>query len=125
MKRHLPAVLARLVLAGLVVASLVVASLVVTGPSAIALANGGPGPDWAETYFRAGGDDAPACGACHAMAAAETSGQVGPDLDVLQPDRARIRAAVRDGVGVMPSFAQALSEAQIEAMADYVAQAVK
>ncbi|HKL45339.1 MAG TPA: cytochrome c [Roseovarius sp.] len=99
--------------------------LLVVGLSTTAIANGSPGPDWAETYFRQGGNDAPACGACHAMAAAETSGQVGPDLDVLQPDRAKLRAALRDGVGVMPSFAQALSEAQIKAMADYVAEAVE
>lgn len=84
-----------------------------------------PGADWARSYFQQGGDGMPACGICHVLAAAETSGQVGPSLDDLKPGADQVRAALRDGVGVMPAFADALSEAEIEAMATYVAEAVE
>lgn len=64
----------------------------------------------------------PACSLCHSLRAADASGEIGPDLDQLKPDAARVAAAVRGGVGVMPSFAATLSAEQIEAVADYVAR---
>jgi sulfite dehydrogenase len=69
-------------------------------------------------------DAQPACGVCHTLASAGTSGAVGPDLDELKPDRGRIVAAVRNGVGVMPAYDEQLSEVQIEALADFVARSV-
>lgn len=90
-----------------------------------AMAQEAPGPDWARAYFREGGAQMPACGICHALSAAGTTGAVGPDLDELQPDAGQVRAAVTDGVGVMPAFGPALSEAQITAIAEYVAAAVR
>ena len=67
----------------------------------------------------------PQCGVCHTLAEAGTSGEIGAKLDELQPDEQRVRAAVVQGVGVMPSFKQTLTAEQIEAVAYYVAWAVR
>lgn len=64
----------------------------------------------------------PSCSLCHSLRAAGAEGVVGPDLDQLKPSAERVAAAVRGGVGVMPSFAASLSAQQIEAVAHYVAQ---
>lgn len=45
------------------------------------------------------------CGACHTLADAGTSGTVGPNLDTLAPDAARVEAAIHNGgagSGMMP-----------------------
>lgn len=52
-----------------------------------------------------------------------TQGSVGPNLNVLQPTSARVRVAVSQGVGAMPSFGAQLSAHEIEALAAYVAEA--
>lgn len=62
----------------------------------------------------------PRCGVCHTLADAKTTGEIGPVLDELKPDLDRVKAAVTNGVGVMPAF-EALSPEQIEAVALYVA----
>lgn len=62
------------------------------------------------------------CGGCHTLAAAGTSGSVGPNLDDLQPDEDTVEAAVRGGPGAMPSFEGDLSDAEIAAVAAYVAE---
>ena len=62
----------------------------------------------------------PSCSLCHTLREAGTSGAVGPDLDQLKPDAARVEAAVRNGLGVMPPFAESLSDEQIRAVAAYV-----
>ena len=65
----------------------------------------------------------PACALCHTLKDAATTGSVGPDLDDLKPDAARVAAALRNGIGSMPSFKDSLSEEQILAVARYVAGA--
>jgi cytochrome c6 len=65
----------------------------------------------------------PSCAVCHTLKDAGTEGQVGPVLDELKPDAARVAAALRNGVGNMPSFKATLSEEQIVALAKYVAVA--
>lgn len=60
------------------------------------------------------------CGACHTLAAAGTGGQVGPDLDDLKPDMATVAKQVENGGGGMPAFGSQLSDAQIQAVANYV-----
>lgn len=62
----------------------------------------------------------PSCGLCHSLKAAGASGTIGPSLDELQPDKARVVEAVRKGLGVMPPFAGSLTAEQIEAVAAYV-----
>jgi mono/diheme cytochrome c family protein len=61
------------------------------------------------------------CGSCHTLEAAGTSGTTGPNLDDLQPDQARVEEQVRNGGGGMPAFEGQLSDAEIQAVAEYVA----
>jgi mono/diheme cytochrome c family protein len=62
------------------------------------------------------------CGSCHTLNAAGTTGSVGPNLDDLKPDEATVEQQVRNGGGGMPAFQGRLSDAQIKAVAQYVAQ---
>ena len=61
------------------------------------------------------------CGGCHTLAAAGTSGRIGPDLDAAAPEAAAVASIVRSGAGVMPSFDGKLSDPQIAAVAAFVA----
>ena len=63
------------------------------------------------------------CGSCHTLAAAGTSGTVGPNLDDLKPALARVQTQVINGGTVMPAFKGKLTDAQIKAVAKYVASA--
>jgi mono/diheme cytochrome c family protein len=60
------------------------------------------------------------CGGCHTLAAAGTSGTVGPDLDSLGPTTEQVVAQVTNGGGGMPAFADDLSTEEILAVAEYV-----
>src|SRR6218665_2260747 len=53
----------------------------------------------------------PACAVCHTLKDAGAEGAIGPVLDELQPDAARVARALKDGIGAMPSFKATLSEA--------------
>lgn len=66
----------------------------------------------------------PPCALCHALEAAGATGAIGPSLDELQPTREQVLEAVRTGVGVMPRFADQLSEEQIEAVTDFVVRSI-
>ena len=65
----------------------------------------------------------PACALCHALKDAGAEGAVGPSLDELKPDAKRVATALRNGIGQMPSYNGKLTEAQIAALAAYVAKA--
>lgn len=69
------------------------------------------------------GGAAPPCGLCHTLKDAGTSGAIGPPLDEIQPDAARVATALRNGIGAMPSYKATLKEEQIQAIARYVAKA--
>ena len=60
------------------------------------------------------------CGGCHTLADAGTTGTVGPNLDQSKPPKALVLDRVTNGMGVMPPFKGTLTDAQIEAVADYV-----
>jgi cytochrome c6 len=64
----------------------------------------------------------PPCGLCHVLAAAATAGKIGPSLDELKPDADRVARALKQGVGVMPSFEESLTNEQIDVLARYVAR---
>lgn len=66
---------------------------------------------------------APACALCHTLKDAGAEGAIGPVLDELKPDAARVARALRDGIGAMPSFKATLSEADIAALSLYVSKA--
>jgi mono/diheme cytochrome c family protein len=59
------------------------------------------------------------CGSCHTLAAAGTTGTVGPNLDDVAPDQETVQAAIQDGPGVMP--AGLLTGAQAHEVAAFVA----
>jgi cytochrome c553 len=65
----------------------------------------------------------PACGACHTLADAGTSGTIGPNLDDSQPSFELALDRVTNGQGAMPAFAGTLSEQDIANVAAYVAEA--
>lgn len=65
----------------------------------------------------------PACAICHALADAGAAGAIGPDLDELKPDADRIKKAMKEGIGAMPSFAATMSEEDMNAVAAYVVHA--
>jgi cytochrome c553 len=63
---------------------------------------------------------ASACGGCHTLADAGSTGQVGPNLDESQPDYELALDRVTNGQGGMPSFSSTLSEQQIADVSAYV-----
>ncbi|HEY7076684.1 MAG TPA: c-type cytochrome [Solirubrobacteraceae bacterium] len=77
-------------------------------------ATGGAPPSGAQVFSSAG------CGGCHTLKAAGSNGTTGPDLDAAKPAAAAVAAIVRSGAGIMPSFSGRLSDAQIQAVAQYV-----
>ena len=66
---------------------------------------------------------APACALCHTLRDAGATGEIGPVLDELRPDAARVEKALRNGIGQMPAFTATLSDDQIRTLAQYVARA--
>jgi mono/diheme cytochrome c family protein len=60
------------------------------------------------------------CVSCHTLAAAKSTGTVGPNLDQAKPDFQLATARVTLGKGVMPSFKGQLSDQQIADVASFV-----
>ena len=60
------------------------------------------------------------CGVCHALKAAGSDGQIGPNLDMLKPQMPQIINAVTNGIGVMPPWKGILTTEEIEAVAYYL-----
>jgi outer membrane protein assembly factor BamB len=60
------------------------------------------------------------CASCHTLAAAGSTGTVGPNLDQLKPSDAAVVKQVTNGGGGMPAFGSSLSKAQINSVALYV-----
>jgi mono/diheme cytochrome c family protein len=73
----------------------------------------------AKVFADAGCDD------CHTLSAAGATGTVGPNLDELQPDAARVENKVRSGGGGMPSFEDRLSDQEITDVAEFVEAATR
>jgi Cytochrome C oxidase, cbb3-type, subunit III len=63
---------------------------------------------------------ASACGGCHTLADAGTSGTVGPNLDDAKPSFDLVVERVTNGAGAMPPFKDTLSQQQINDVAAYV-----
>ena len=60
------------------------------------------------------------CGTCHTLQAAQSIGDIGPNLDMLKPQIAQIVNVVTNGIGVMPPWSGILTIEEIEAVAYYV-----
>lgn len=91
-------------------------------PAAVAAA-GGDDPRFVLGRQLFTGQAVPACAVCHTLKDAGSEGAVGPVLDELQPDAARVATALRNGIGAMPSYRDRLTDEQIDALAHYVARA--
>jgi len=60
------------------------------------------------------------CGACHTFQAADSAGNIGPDLDQLKSSISQIIYTVTNGIGVMQAWEGILTDEEIEAVAYYV-----
>jgi mono/diheme cytochrome c family protein len=60
------------------------------------------------------------CASCHTLADAGATGTIGPNLDATMPPHDLVVERVTNGQGGMPSFADQLSEQQIQDVAAYV-----
>jgi mono/diheme cytochrome c family protein len=62
------------------------------------------------------------CGSCHTLKEAGTSGEVGPNLDELEPSQSTVEGQVENGGGGMPAFGKEgiLKSNEIKAVATYV-----
>jgi mono/diheme cytochrome c family protein len=62
------------------------------------------------------------CASCHTLKAAGASGEVGPNLDELEPDEATVEQQVINGGGGMPAFGKegALTPEEIKEVSAYV-----
>jgi cytochrome c6 len=63
------------------------------------------------------------CASCHTLADAGATGTIGPNLDATQPSLELAIDRVTNGQGGMPSFADTLSEQEIQEVAAYVSAA--
>jgi mono/diheme cytochrome c family protein len=61
------------------------------------------------------------CGGCHTFTPAGSSGAIGPNLDEISVSVEQVEEQVRNGGGSMPAFGDELSDAEITAVAEYVA----
>ena len=58
------------------------------------------------------------CATCHTLADAKSNGNIGPNLNQIRPDIARVIDTVTNGIGVMPPYKDLLSTQEIEAVVD-------
>ena len=63
------------------------------------------------------------CGSCHVLAAAGSTGKVGPSLDGAKPGAELVIDVVTNGKGAMPAYGHRLTPAQIEHLAAFVSTA--
>ena len=60
------------------------------------------------------------CIGCHTLADAGATGSVGPNLDATKPSYDKVVDRATNGLGIMPSFKDTLTEQQISDVAAYV-----
>jgi mono/diheme cytochrome c family protein len=77
----------------------------------------GNAPAGKQVFLKAG------CISCHTLAAAKSSGTVGPNLDTAKPSAKLVAARVTLGRNVMPSFKGQLTTQQIADVAAFVSSA--
>jgi sulfite dehydrogenase len=64
----------------------------------------------------------PACAICHALDADGAAGAVGPSMNELKPDAARVMNVLKNGIGQMPAY-PGLTPEQMKILSEYVAKA--
>ena len=60
------------------------------------------------------------CGTCHTLHAADSVGNIGPNLDQLKLPMSQIIYAVTNGIGIMQAWEGILTDEEIEAVAYYI-----
>ena len=65
------------------------------------------------------------CATCHSLKDAGSVANIGPSLDEIFPDMARVKMAVSNGIGVMPAYVGILTDDEIDAVSFYVSESVK
>ena len=60
------------------------------------------------------------CATCHSLKDAGSVTNVGPNLNEIKPNVGRVKNAVVNGIGVMPSALGILTEEEIDAVSYYV-----
>ena len=65
------------------------------------------------------------CGTCHTLNSAGSTGDIGPNLDVIKPTIPQIIYVVTNGIGVMQAWEDILTDEEIEAVAYYVFNSTK
>jgi mono/diheme cytochrome c family protein len=91
-----------------------------TAPAPTTTTSGGGGgtaakPNGKQVFTSAG------CSGCHTLKDAGATGNVGPNLDQLKPAKPIVAHQVEFGGAAMPAFKGRLTQAQIDAVAAYVA----
>ena len=64
------------------------------------------------------------CATCHTLKDAKSNGNIGPNLNEIRPDIARVISIVKNGRGVMPAYESELSNEEIQAVSYYVSVSV-
>jgi mono/diheme cytochrome c family protein len=90
-----------------------------TGGATTGAAQGGDATAGKQVFESAG------CVSCHTLAAAGSSGTVGPNLDDAKPSFDLVVERVTNGKGAMPSFKDQLSEQQIRDVAAFVSESAR
>ena len=62
------------------------------------------------------------CVMCHTLLDAGSSGDIGPNLNLIKPNVKTVIMAVTNGIGVMPAYDGILSSREIKAVAKYVSE---
>jgi cytochrome c6 len=63
------------------------------------------------------------CATCHTLKDAGSVASIGPNLNEIRPEIGRVKNAVINGIGVMPSALDILDADQIDAVSYYVSEA--
>ena len=62
------------------------------------------------------------CAMSHTLLDAGSSGDIGPNLNLIKPNVKTVIMAVTNGIGVMPAYDGILSSREIKAVAKYVSE---
>ena len=62
------------------------------------------------------------CAQCHVLSDAGSNGDIGPNLNLIEPSLETVIMAVTNGIGVMPAYDGILSSSEIKAVAKYVSE---
>ena len=65
------------------------------------------------------------CATCHKLTAANSNGEIGPNLDLIRPIMDQVVSVVTRGIGVMPAFEGILNSKEIEAVSYFVSESTK